>query len=104
MGIVVAVVILSAVLVTIKVQPLLHSISAGDLNYGGDIRGGDTGIAGQILSIVEHPIAFGKMLIQDIFSFDNFRNASDEVENTTLVCNQMFLNLYILGTLKEVWA
>ena len=90
--------------VTMKLRPLADSIAQGDLTYGGDIRGGDTGMAGQLLSIMEHPVAFGKMLIRDIFSFDNFRNARDEVENTTLICNQMFLNMYILGTLKEVWA
>ena len=96
--------ILAIGVVTIKLRPLTESIAQGNLSYGGDVRGGDTGMAGQLLNIMEHPVAFGKMLVQDIFSFDNFRNMGDEVENTTLICNQMFLNLYVLGTLKEVWA
>lgn len=97
-------ILLIAGVATIKMKPLLYNMAEGNLNYLGDSRGGDTGVSGQLLNIAEHPLAFGKMLIQEIFSFDNFRNAGDEVENTTLVCNQMFLNLYILGTLKEVWA
>ena len=97
-------ILLIAGVATIKMKPLLYNMAEGNLNYLGDPRGGDTGVSGQLLNIAEHPLAFGKMLIQEIFSFDNFRNAGDEVENTTLVCNQMFLNLYILGTLKEVWA
>lgn len=96
--------VLTVGVVIIKLRPLTESIAQGDLSYGGDIRGGDTGMAGQLLNMIEHPVAFGKMLVRDIFSFDNFRNYSDEVENTTLICNQMFLNMYILGTLKEVWA
>ena len=96
--------LLIAGVAVMKMKPLLNNMAEGNLNYLGDPRGGDTGVSGQLLNIVEHPVAFGKMLIQDIFSLDNFRNARDEVENTTLICNQMFLNLYILGTLKEVWA
>ena len=91
-------------IVIIKFQPLISSIVTGNLSYGGDPRGGDTGISGQILNIVQHPAAALKMFIRDICSLDNFRNFGDAVENTRLICNQMFLNLYVLGTLKEVWA
>ena len=51
-------------------------MAEGNLNYLGDPRGGDTGVSGQLLNIAEHPLAFGKMLIQEIFSFDNFPNRS----------------------------
>lgn len=96
--------VLFVCVVIIKLQPLWSSITSGDMLYGGDARGGDTGMAGQILSMINHPFATIKMFVRDIFSFDNFRNTGDEIENTVLICNQMFANLYQLGTLKEVWA
>ncbi len=89
---------------TVKFYPLINSIFEENLYYGGDLRGGDTGMAGQILNIVQHPGATLKMFIRDMFSFDNFRNHGDESVNKQLICNQMFLNLYVLGALKEVWA
>ena len=49
-------------------KPLLYNMAEGNLNYLGDSRGGDTGVSGQLLNIAEHPFAFGKMLIQEIFS------------------------------------
>ena len=48
-----------------------------------DSRGGKTGMAGQLLTILQHPIAFCKMLVRDIFTFDNFRNYQDNGENVT---------------------
>lgn len=91
-------------ILVMKFQPLVRNMIEGNLSYGGDTRGGNTGMAGQILSMIHHPIAALKMFIRDICALDNFRNFGDGAENTILICNQMFLNLYVLGTLKEVWA
>lgn len=85
-------------------RPLFLGVLQGNLSYGGDTRGGDTGMVGQVLSILRHPIAFAKMFLRELFSFDNFRNYGEEGENAVLVLNQMFLNFYVLGTMKEVWA
>ncbi|MDD5803184.1 DUF2142 domain-containing protein [Blautia sp. HCP3S3_H10_1] len=98
------VVLLAIGVIVIKIEPLLENILTGNLLYGGDSRGGNTGIVGQLLSMLEHPLATVKMFIRDIFSFDNFRNNGETANNTTLIFNQMFLNFYVLGMLKEVWA
>lgn len=96
--------VLAAAVLAVKLKPFISSALSGDLSYGGDSRGGKTGMAGQLLTILQHPIAFGKMLVRDIFTFDNFRNYQDNGENVTLIFSQMFLNLYELGTLKNLWT
>lgn len=84
--------------------PILTSMSSGNLSYGGDLRGGETGIAAQWISIVEHPADFFKMLIHEIFTLDNFRNFSAQSKNKFMIGNLMFLNLYALGMLKDAWS
>ena len=103
-GAVVLLGVLALAVFAVKLQPFISNALAGDLSYGGDSRGGQTGMAGQLLTILQHPVAFGKMLVRDIFTFDNFRNYQDNGENVALIFSQMFLNLYELGTLKNLWT
>lgn len=84
--------------------PLFTNMMKGNMSYGGDMRGGETGVIGQLTSILQHPVAFLKMLIHELFTMDNFRNFGDKSKNHFLVSNLMFLNLYVLGTLKDAWS
>lgn len=76
----------------------------GNAEYGGDIRGGDTGVAGQLVSIIKHPVSYVKLLVHEIFTLDNFRNFNKASKNHFLPSNLMFLNLYGLGMLKDAWS
>lgn len=100
-GIIIVVCVLILVLCAI---PLLTNMMNGNMSYGGDMRGGETGVIGQLTSILQHPVAFLKMLIHELFTMDNFRNFGDESKNRFLVSNLMFLNLYVLGILKDAWS
>lgn len=84
-------------------RPVLSNILNGNISYGGDTRGGDTGIAGQLLSILRHPLAFLKLMLHEMFTMDNFRNFGDPAKNQFSVLILMFLNLYVLGNLKDAW-
>ena len=39
-----------------------------------------------------------------MFTMDNFRNFGDPALNRFFVSNLMFLNLYVLGMLKDAWS
>ena len=69
-----------------------------------DLRGGTSDVAAQLTSILQHPLSFLKMLLGEILTMDNFRNFGDPSLNRYLVSNLMFLNLYVLGTLKDAWS
>lgn len=85
-------------------SPVLENLMAGNAAYGGDIRGGNTGMVGQLLSILEHPAAFLKTMVHQVFTMDNFRNFGDKTKNQFMVTNLMFLNMYVLGNLKDAWS
>ena len=70
----------------------------------GDLRGGETSVAGQLFSMLEHPWATVKMFVRDILSLDNFRNSGIEAYNNFFVGNLMFLNYYLLGVMPDKWC
>lgn len=76
----------------------------GNINIASDLRGGETSVSDQLLSIIKHPIYFIKVLISQMFTMDNFRNFGDPALNRFFVSNLMFLNLYVLGMLKDAWS
>ena len=100
----VAVIAVCMVMALISMRHVIINLLHGNSGYGGDTRGGNTGIIGQLVSIIKHPIAFIKMFIHEIFTFDNFRNFGDKTKNQFLPSNLMFLNLYGLGMLKDAWS
>ena len=68
----VAVIAVCMVMALISMRHVIINLLHGNSGYGGDTRGGNTGIIGQLVSIIKHPIAFIKMFIHEIFTFDNF--------------------------------
>lgn len=99
-GIIAAVLVLAG----LYIIPLWTNMSVGNVSYGGDLRGGETGIMPQWLSMKEYPGEFIKMLIHEICTLDNFRNFGAESKNRFMMGNLMFLNLYVLGILKDAWS
>lgn len=85
-------------------SPFLSNFINGNAAYGGDVRGGNTGFIGQTISILKHPLAFVKMLVHELFTMDNFRNFGNASKNRFMAGNLMFLNLYVLGILKDAWS
>ena len=83
---------------------LILGIAGGNLLVASDLRGGTSDVAAQLTSILQHPLSFLKMLLGEILTMDNFRNFGDPSLNRYLVSNLMFLNLYVLGTLKDAWS
>ena len=83
---------------------MILGIAEGNLLVASDLRGGTSDVAAQLTSILQHPLSFLKMLLGEILTMDNFRNFGDPNLNRYLVSNLMFLNLYVLGTLKDAWS
>lgn len=83
---------------------LIAGIAGGNLSVAADLRGGTTDVTAQLTSILQHPLSFLKMLAGEMLTMDNFRNFGDPSLNRYLVSNLMFLNLYVLGTLKDAWS
>ena len=83
---------------------LILRITGGNLLVAADLRGGTSDVAAQLTSILRHPLSFLKMLLGEMLTMDNFRNFGDPSLNRYLVSNLMFLNLYVLGTLKDAWS
>ena len=61
-------------------------------------------MAAQLVTIFQHPIEFIKLLFREITAGDNLRNFGDESLNRFMASNLMFLNLYVLGNLTDVWS
>lgn len=80
-------------------QPILN----GELFFS-DLRGGETSFAGQLVSMLQHPMASVKMLVKDIFNLENFRNSGNIAYNNFFVGNLMFLNYYLLGVMSDKWC
>lgn len=83
---------------------VIVSIVRGNFLVAADVRGGASDVGAQLASILQHPAAFLKMLLRDMFSMDNFRNFGDPSKNRNMASNLMFLNLYVLGILKDAWS
>lgn len=88
----------------VYLAPLLSSALNGLGGYAGDLRGGETDVAAQLATIFQHPIEFIKLLFREITAGDNLRNFGDESLNRFMASNLMFLNLYVLGNLTDVWS
>lgn len=86
------------------VLPTLINIISGNLSFGGDSRGGDTGAVGQLISMVKHPLASIKLMLQSVFQFDNFRNLGTDATDNYFFGNLMFLNFASLGILEDKWS
>ena len=69
-----------------------------------DIRGGETSLADQLISMLQHPWASIKMFLRDIVSLDNFRNSGIAEYNNFFAGNLMFLNYYLLGVMPDKWC
>ena len=98
-GVFVLCVIVGLFVVTRWLLPILN----GELLVG-DLRGGETSVAEQLFSMLEHPWASIKMFVRDILSLDNFRNSGIEAYNNFFVGNLMFLNYYLLGVMPDKWC
>lgn len=62
---VVSVVVMFIIMMSSFVLPALTNV-AGNIDAGGDVRGGDTSVTRQIQYILEEPVAFVKLLTQSI--------------------------------------
>lgn len=95
--------ILALVMMTF-VLPTLTNTVTGNLSYGGDARGGDTGSVRQLISMAKHPLESIKLMVENVFAFDNFRNLGTAAADNHLFINLMFLNFSSLGILSEKWS
>ena len=86
------------------VIPTLQNLLKGNVSYAGDLRGGDTGIVRQIMSLLRHPLVGLKMFLREIMLFDNFRTTGGVAEQGHLISNQMLLNVGYFGALKDKWS
>ena len=86
------------------VLPTISNTVSGNLSYGGDSRGGDTSTVRQILSMLENPIGSVKVLVGNIFQFDNFRNLGYASADNYFFGNLMLLNFASLGILPDKWC
>lgn len=96
--------IFGIIAVGVYLGPTVLRILDGTLSLPGDARGGETDAAAQLAMILKNPLAFLQMLIHEMFTMDNFRNFGDESLNHYMASNLMFLNLYVLGNLKDAWS
>lgn len=69
-----------------------------------DLRGGETSLTGQLISMLQHPWASIKMFARDILSLDNFRNSGNPIYNNFFVGNLLFLNYYLWGIMPDKWC
>lgn len=83
------------------VLPTLTSTVTRDLSLGGDARGGDTNIVGQMISMIKHPWASIKLMLGNITSLDNFRNLGSVDRDNFFFGNLLFLNLAGIGNIDR---
>lgn len=84
--------------------PTLESVLSGDAVYASDQRGGDTSMLLQLMSIIRHPVAFLRLLINNIFSIDNFRNYGSIEWDNHLMTNLCFLNMGMYGIMPDKYV
>jgi uncharacterized membrane protein len=85
------------------VLPAITNTISGNISYGGDNRGGDTSLVRQLMSMIKYPLSSIKLMINSIFSFDNFRNVGTAAGDNYFIGNLLFLNFASLGILPEKW-
>lgn len=99
------IVIIFLLIMSTFVLPALVNTISGNLNYGGDTRGGDTSATRQMISMLSHPVASIKLIFSNIFSLENMSNtAAVLMDNNQLVTNLLLLNLGAFGCLHEKWS
>ena len=97
------IIILMLVMLTF-VLPTLSNAAAGNITFGGDSRGGDTGVVRQIVSMIKHPWASVKLMLVSVFKFDNFRNLGYDTADNFFFGNLMCLNFAHNGILSDKWS
>lgn len=95
--------ILMLVMITF-VLPTITSTVARDISFGGDVRGGDTSVVRQLISMLKHPVSSIKLMLGNIFALDNFRNLGSDITDKFFFGNLMSLNLAHLGILDDKWS
>ena len=98
------VVIIVILILSIFFLPLIHAAINGNVMYGADVRGGETGVIAQMLSMLSHPFESTRMMIQQMFTMDNFRNLALKGMDDYLPTNLMLLNFANLGCIKDEWS
>lgn len=97
--------LLAVALVTLLfVLPVVSNALSGDFSYGGDIRGGDTSVAGQAVSMLRHPWESMKLVAGSVFHLENFRNLGNAGSDSYFFLNLMMLNYSSMGTLSDKWC
>lgn len=76
----------------------------GNLMHGADSRGGETGIAAQLLSMITHPFESVRLMLHEMLTMDNFRNLALKGMDDYMPTNLMLLNLGNLGCIKDEWS
>ena len=95
--------ILGLVMMTF-VLPTLTSTVAKNVTFGGDSRGGDTGVVRQLISMIKHPWASVKLMLGSVIKLDNFRNLGYPEADNYFFGNLMFFNLASHGILSDKWC
>ncbi len=95
--------VILALLATMLLPTAANTI-ANNVDYGGDKRGGDTGSVRQILSILNYPFQYIKLLVKEIFSLDNFRNFGDAKLDDFIFLNLGFLSFGKYGTIPDKYV
>ena len=94
----------AAVILALFLFPSVLAALQGNLMYGADVRGGETGIMAQLLSKLCHPFESIRLLIHEMLTMDNFRNLALKGMDDYLPTNLMLLNLGNLGCIKDEWS
>ena len=95
--------VLALVMMTF-VLPTLTSTVAKNVSFGGDARGGDTGVVRQIISMIKHPWASIKLMLSSVVQLDNFRNLGYAEADNYFFGNLMFVNFASRGILNDKWC
>lgn len=96
-------IVLALVMMTF-VLPTLTSTVAKNVSFGGDARGGDTGVVRQIISMIKHPLASIKLMLSSVVQLDNFRNLGYAEADNYFFGNLMFVNFASHGILNDKWC
>lgn len=97
-------IVLSGMVLSVFLLPSICAAIGGDLTYGADVRGGDTGIIAQCLSMLRHPLESIAMFIREMLTMDNLRNVGIPEMDDYLPTNLMLLNLAKFGSSKDEWS
>lgn len=80
------------------VMPVTNNTMAGNISFGGDARGGDTGSVRQMKSILHSPIAYIVLFFKSIFSLDNFGIFGSD---SGLITSLEFLSFSNIGIMND---